>query len=151
MGLFPPSDLETFNGRGPKWHFIPIQRPRRVASWKMSWIHGAKTFIPWRKEEWQVFSSQYIDVIKILYIFGRKKGKKRDGAHNKRCTWPLHQPMKSRRKKWRLCEAAHGCLCQLLGRAAAASFPCRKASESKSPVPGLGERNITALPHSLSS
>jgi len=31
-------------------------------------------FIPWRKEDRQVFRSQYIDVIKILHIFGRKKG-----------------------------------------------------------------------------
>jgi len=74
VGLFPPSDLEKFNGRGPKWHFIPIQSPSTAALWKMSWIHGAKMFIPWRKEDLQVFRSQYIDVINILHIFGRKKG-----------------------------------------------------------------------------
>ena len=43
-------------------------------SWKISWIHGAKMFIPWRKEKWQVFRSQYIDMINILHIFWPKKG-----------------------------------------------------------------------------
>ena len=69
------TDLEKFNGRGPKWHFIPFQRPRRVASWKMSWIHGAKMFIPRRKEDRQVFRSQYIDVINFFFAnFRQKKG-----------------------------------------------------------------------------
>jgi len=35
----------------------------------MSWIHGPKMFILWRKDDWEVFRSHRIDVIKILQFF----------------------------------------------------------------------------------
>ena len=69
---FAPKELYAVRNRDVSGLPVPSGAPPPLGSEVQTGPVGPhpKMFIPWRKEDRQVFRSQYIDVIKKLHIFG---------------------------------------------------------------------------------